>query len=160
MPGVVVTLDSASLGRRTDFNVMGSRRTQNNISIDGLPAVDVGHGFAHKLVVSQDAVSELKILLSNYQAEHERMAGSNVHIVTKSGTRDFHGLVSHFKRHEQFNANNFFNNQVGRSKPRYRYNTWSYQAGCPVLLTGAFNRDRSKMFSSGDRSSGQSRTES
>jgi hypothetical protein len=35
-----------------------------------------------------------------------------VNFVTKSGTKDFHGLASYFKRHEQFNANDFFNNRL------------------------------------------------
>lgn len=123
LPGMVVSRDCQSLGRRTDFHVMGNRRSQNNISIDGIPAVDVGNSIAKKLVVSQDMVSEVKALLTNYQAECGRMAGSNVHITTKSGTQEFHGLASYFKRHEQFNANNFFNNRIGRDKPRYRFNT-------------------------------------
>ena len=54
------------------------------------------------------------------------MSGANVQLVTKSGTREFHGLGSHFKRHEQFNANNFFNNRLGVEKPRSRLNVYSY----------------------------------
>ncbi len=146
MPGVVVTQDSQQLGRRTDFSVMGNRRTQNNISIDGIPAVDVGNSFAKKLVVSQDMVSEVKVLMTNYQAEYGRMAGSNVHIVTKSGAQQFHGLLSYFKRHEQFNANNFFNNRNGVPKPRYRFNTWTYNIGGPVYIPGKFNENKNKMF--------------
>jgi hypothetical protein len=33
------------------------------------------------------------------------MSGANITIITKSGTRDFHGGGSYFKRHEQFNSN-------------------------------------------------------
>jgi hypothetical protein len=69
-----------------------------------------------------------------------------VHIVTKSGTRDFHGLASYFKRHEQFNATDFFDNQNGIRKPRYRYNTWTYNVGGPVTIPGKFNTNRDRMF--------------
>lgn len=146
MPGVVVTNESNALGRITDFQVNGSRRTQNNVSIDGLPATDVGNAFNLKLNVSQDAVAEVKVLLSNYQAEYGRAAGGNVQIITKSGTRDFHGLGSYYKRHEQFNANNFFNNRNGLDKPRYRFNSWTYNVGGPVYIPKVFNRDKNKLF--------------
>lgn len=146
LPGVVVPSESDDLSSSSNFNVMGNRQTFNNISVDGVPATDMGNGSMLKITVSQDAVSEVKILLSNYQAEYGRMAGSNIQIVTKSGTKDFHGLGSYFKRHEQFNANDFFNNQAGVPKPRYRFNTWSYNLGGPVYIPGAFNRNRDKLF--------------
>jgi hypothetical protein len=146
LPGVVVTTQSAGLDRRTDFNVMGNRNTANNVTVDGIPATDIDNNFALKLNVSMDAVAEVQILLSNYQAEYGRASGANVQIVTKSGTRDFHGIGSYFKRHEQFNANNFFNNRNGTAKPRYRFNTWTYNIGGPVYWPGKFNRERNKLF--------------
>lgn len=146
LPGVVVLEEADDLSSDSNFHVMGNRRTMNNISIDGIPATDMGNGFMMKQVVSQDAVSEVKILISNYQAEHGRMSGSNIQLVTKSGTRDFHGLVSYFKRHEQFNANNFFNNRNGIRKPRYRFNTWNYNIGGPVYIPDKFNTSRDKLF--------------
>ena len=83
--------------------------------------------------VSQDAVAEVKILLTNYQAEYGRSSGGTINVVIKNGTRDFHGGGFYFKRHEQFNANNFFNNLNGLPKPLYRYNTWSGTIGGPII---------------------------
>ena len=91
-------------------------------------------------------MAEVSVLLSNYQAEYGRMSGANITLVTKSGTQDFHGLASYFKRHEQFNANDFFNNRLGQPKPRYRFNTWNYNVGGPVYIPGKFNRNREKLF--------------
>ncbi len=145
LPGVVVTSESQSLDRDTAFTVMGNRRTANNITIDGVPTVDLDNGISQKLQVNMDAVGEVQVLLSNYQAEYGRNSGSNVNVITKSGTREFHGTASYFKRHEQFNATNFFDNLLGQPKPRYRYNTWSYNIGGPVAI-GRFNRDRNKLF--------------
>ncbi len=146
LPGVVVVSEAEDLSSSSNFNVMGNRQTFNNISVDGVPATDMGNGSMLKLTVSQDAVSEVKMLISNYQAEYGRMAGSNIQIVTKSGGKEFHGLASYFKRHEQFNANNFFNNQLGIPKPRYRFNTWTYNIGGPVYIPGKFNVNRDKVF--------------
>lgn len=147
LPGVVTGNEQEGLSSSSSINVQGARATMNNISFDGVPATDMGNGSQLKVTVSQDAVAEVKMLISNYQAEYGRMAGSNVQIVTKSGTRDFHGLFSYFKRHEQFNANSFFNNMNSQPKGRYRFNTWTYNIGGPVLLPGLkFNRDRDKLF--------------
>ncbi len=146
LPGVVMTATSDSLGRTATFNANGSRGTMNSVSIDGVPSTDVGNAFELKVNVSQDSVSEVKVLLSNYQAEYGRAAGANVNIVTKSGTRDFHGLLSYYKRHEQFNANNFFNNRNSLPNPRYRYNAWTYNIGGPVYIPGKWNREKNQLF--------------
>ena len=146
VPGVVVGNEQDGLSSTVSMNVQGSRNTMNNISIDGVPATDMGNGNQLKNAVSQDAVAEVRMLISNYQAEYGRMAGSNVQIVTKSGTRDFHGLFSYYKKHEQFNAGQFFDNQQGIPKGRYRYNTYTYNIGGPVYIPGKFNVDRTKLF--------------
>lgn len=146
LPGVVVTNEQDDLNSASTMFVQGNRQTMNNISVDGVPATDMGNGSMLKITVSQDAVAEVKMLISSYQAEYGRLAGSNVQIVTKSGARAFHGLGSYFKRHEQFNANGFFNNQNGISKPRYRYNTWTYNLSGPIYLPGKFNRNRERLF--------------
>jgi hypothetical protein len=88
----------------------------------------------------------VQILMSNYQAEYGRGSGALVQMVTKSGTHDFHGMFSYFKRNEEFNANNFFNNRSGIPIPVYRYNTYVYNLGGPIYIPGKFNNDRSKMF--------------
>lgn len=146
LPGVVMLEEPAGLDRRTLFSTMGNRNTNNQVTVDGLPSTDLGNGFALKLQQSMDAVAEVRILLSNYQAEYGNASGANVEMVLKSGTRDFHGLGSYFKRHEQFNANDFFNNRLGVPKPRYRYNTWTYNLGGPVYVPARFNRNKDRMF--------------
>jgi hypothetical protein len=95
--------------------------------------------------VSTEAVQEVKILLSNYQAEYGRLSGSNVQMVTKSGTRDYHGSALYYKRHEQFDAAPFFSNRLGLRKPLNRFNTYTYNVGGPVLLP-RFNKGRDKLF--------------
>ena len=146
LPGVVSPNEPDLVSRSWSGNVNGNRVDSNSLSVDGMGLNQIGNGRNLLLTVSQDSVAEVKILLSNFQAEYGRYSGANVQVVTKSGTRDFHGLVSYFKRHEQFNANNFFNNRLGNPKQRYRYNTWNYNIGGPVTIPGLFNRNRDKLF--------------
>jgi hypothetical protein len=146
LPGVVDNTSPDAIQRDFNLNVNGNRSNTINVSLDGMAQNAIGNNNNVLVGISQDAVAEVKVLLSNYQAEFGRMSGASVQIVTKSGTKDFHGLGSYFKRHEQFNANNFFNNMVGLPTPRYRFNTWTYNIGGPVTIPKLFNTNRDKLF--------------
>ena len=146
MPGVVNTDTSPQIDRYFYLNVQGARQNTNNVAVDGMPVNNFGNGINGIVGMSMDSVGEVKILLTNYQAEYGRNAGANITLVSKSGTRDFHGLVSYFKRNEEFNANNFFSNQQGLAKPRYRFNTWTYNIGGPAYIPKVFNRNKEKLF--------------
>ena len=146
LPGVVNNSDPDTINRGWNINVNGNRGNTTSVSLDGMASNAIGNNNNMMMMVSQDAVAEVKVLLSNYQAEYGRMSGANVHLITKSGTKDFHGGFSYYKRHEQFNANSFFNNLNGIPKPRYRYNTYNYNIGGPVYIPGVFNRNKNKLF--------------
>src|SRR5260221_4613180 len=146
LPGVVDLDDQENLAINWNFNVQGNRRNTNNLMIDGATVNAIGNQFNSVVSVSMDAVAEVKVLLTNFQAEYGRLAGANVQVVTKSGGREFHGLASYFKRNEVLNANDFFNNRLGRLRPRYRFDTWNYQIGGPVYIPGKFNRNKDKLF--------------
>jgi hypothetical protein len=143
LPGVVLLSDSDLLSRSFSFSVQGNNTQFNQVTLDGVP---ISQQDVQTPTVSQDAIAEVKVLLTNYQAEYGRLSGANVQLVSKSGTREFHGSGAYYKRHEQWNANNFFNNRLGRPVPIYRYNTWNYTIGGPVFIPGKFNRNRDKLF--------------
>ena len=113
MPGVTATTDNAALGDTFGTatpNISGTRNRMNTFTLDGQTGSDADLVDRFNGATSMDAISEVKVLLDNYQAEYGRNAGAFVNIVSKSGTREFHGSGYWFKRHEQFNANDFFNN--------------------------------------------------
>ncbi|MBL8227385.1 MAG: carboxypeptidase regulatory-like domain-containing protein [Bryobacterales bacterium] len=148
MPGVVDRGgigDQERIDRNFDISVQGNRRNANTVTVDGMPANPIGNNFNSTIVLGQDAVAEVKVLLTNYPAEYGRSSGATVNFITKSGSKQFHGLGSYFKRHEQFNANNFFNNRLGQPRPRYRYNTWNYNVGGPIPIP-RINANRDKLF--------------
>jgi hypothetical protein len=141
VPGVV---DAGPGG--IGLNVLGGRTVSNNLTLDGISLIESGNEAQTNLTVSMDAVAEVKVLTSNYQAEFGRKAGGNIQLVSKSGARQFHGLGSYFKRHEQFNANTWSNNRLGVAKPRSRFNNWVYAIGGPVYIPKLFNQNRQKLF--------------
>lgn len=149
MPGVSASSDNAALGDTFGTatpNISGTRNRMNTFTLDGQTGSDADLVDRFNGATSMDAIAEVKVLLNNYQAEYGRNAGAVVNIVSKSGTRDFHGSAYWFKRHEQFNANDFFNNRRGQPTPLYRYNTFGATLGGPVYIPGKFNKDRDKLF--------------
>lgn len=135
-PGVVsfVNAQTAGPGGLSGFNINGTRANQHNLTIDGTTNVDTGSNGTQHVALVLDNIAEFKILTSNYQAEYGRSAGGDIKIVTKSGGKDFHGTGYYFHRHEQFNANSFFNNAQGRQRAFYRYNYQGFNLSGPVWL--------------------------
>ena len=61
---------------------------QNNVMMDGVSAVDTG-GNQQLLQLNPDAIAEVRVLTSGYQAEFGRGSGLQITAVTKSGTNRF-----------------------------------------------------------------------
>ncbi|HYO84071.1 MAG TPA: Plug domain-containing protein, partial [Bryobacteraceae bacterium] len=149
LPGVSQGGDSASLGGNWGTetpNMQGARSHWNTFALDGQPGTDIDAMSFFTISVSMDAIQEVSVKQTSYLAETGRLPGVNVNIVSKSGTSDFHGSAYYFKRHEQFNANNFFNNRLGIPKPLTRYNAIGGTLGGPVYIPRLFNQDRNKLF--------------
>ena len=128
------------------LHINGSRSTQVLMTVDGMGSMDPGNNGVPQ-EPNMDAIAEVKIMTSNYQAEYGRNAGGLVAITTKSGTKEFHGSAYNYYRHESLNANNFFNNRTGTPKPPYRYRITGYSIGGPILIPkSGFNRNRDKAF--------------
>src|SRR5207302_2315361 len=124
LPGVVDTSDGRDAPGPTSIGniyVMGGRNDSKNMTIDGVTNLDTGSNGSVHSMPSMDSVGEVKLLSSNYSAEHGRNP-SAVTIITKGGGRQFHGSASWFYRHEYLNANDFFSNQAGRDRSPYRFN--------------------------------------
>jgi hypothetical protein len=126
------------------------------MSYDGIGSKDTGFGAGNYVMPSLDAIAEVRIQTSNYQAEYGRAGGANIIIVTKSGSSRFSGSAAYFKRHEAFNANTWDRRRAcaatgGTSplceKERYRYDNSAFTLGGPVLIPGTdFNRKRDRLF--------------
>ena len=149
LPGVVDT----NTGRdNAGGTPLGSLTFSGNtgiigFSVDGATDIDTGcsNCFTH-FEPNIDSIAEIKVLTSNFAAEYGRNSGATVSVSTKSGTQEFHGSGWWSHRHEQFNANTFFNNQTGVIRPRYRYNIPGFSIGGPVFIPKIFNTKKTKVF--------------
>jgi hypothetical protein len=146
--GIVNTAaQPGALGAQSNTMVAnGMRANQNNVQIDGITSMDTGSNQGPSVSLAIDAVQEIKVLTSNYQAEYGRSAGAQITAVTKSGGRDFRGSVFYLRRNDDMNANTWINNRAGRPVTEVDQRDIGYSIGGPVILPGGFNSSRSKLF--------------
>jgi len=137
VPGVAYGDDIESLGSgfgTSTPNIGGTRNTFNTFAVDGVPGNDLGSPQFNSGSVNLDAIGEVKVELNNYRAESGRNAGALVKVITKSGSNQYHGSGYWYKRHESWNAQNFFNNLNKLRKPTYRFTTLGATIGGPVVI--------------------------
>lgn len=129
-------------GGYTFIAVNGARTSFNNWMVDGGDNNDTGSNQTLLTMPSIDSIAEFRMLTSSYSAEFGRSAGAQVNVVTKSGTRDFHGGAYEFLRNDALDARNFFAPEVSK----LRRNNFGWTLGGPVFLPGRYNVKRDKTF--------------
>jgi hypothetical protein len=116
-----------------EMDVNGGRPNMNLFSFDGgyfnNPSRNTGLNFP-----PPDAVQEVRILTHNFNAEFGHNPGSQVEVLSKSGTNTFHGALWEFLRNEDLNARNFFSPRV----PAEKQNQFGAAAGGPILKDKLF----------------------
>jgi hypothetical protein len=128
------------------FSINGTRANQHEYTVDGVTNLNLGNNTGALVTINPDALEEVKILTSNYQAEFGRAGGGFIALTTRGGTNEYRGGGRYFKRHESYNANSFFNNAVTPPRPRpfYRYDYYGWDFGGPVPFVGT--KDSRKLF--------------
>ncbi|HXO33326.1 MAG TPA: carboxypeptidase regulatory-like domain-containing protein [Candidatus Acidoferrales bacterium] len=140
IPGVAGTLDAhqSGTGGLDAYNINGTRANEHEFTIDGASNVDTGNNGGTHVTLNLDAIEDVKVLTSNYQAEFGKAAGGQIALTTKSGTNQWHGDGRFFHRNDGLNANEYFNkqNELANGAPNepeiYRYNYFGYQVGGPI----------------------------
>src|SRR5450631_1640411 len=106
IPGVISGFDgsaSTTYGIGA-FNINGTRANEHEYTIDGASNVDSGDNATTHVTINPDAIAEVKVLTSNYQAEFGKAGGGQIAAITKGGTNQFHGNARFFHRNEGMNA--------------------------------------------------------
>ena len=128
--------------REAAFNVNGMRSTYNNFLLDGLDNNAYGTSnqsySAQVISPSPDAISEFKVVTSNYSAEYGRVGGAVVSAVVKSGTNHFHGAAWEFLRNTDLNAVGFQFSPSVFVKPTLQRNQFGAAIGGPIVKNKLF----------------------
>ncbi len=149
LPGIVDMNASSRVVSKNSANggvhINGGRDTSINFALDGVQDEDTGSNAGSHVQPNMDAVAEVKVLTSNYQAEYGRNSSGTINVVIKSGTQQFHGSGFWYYRHESLFANNFFLNRTGTPRPIERINNAGYTVGGPIYIP-KINRNKDKLF--------------
>ncbi len=150
VPGVVS--DSGNIGNGTGISsdtavsVNGNQSNSNTWLLDGQNNMDIGSNAGNVVTPPLDALEEFNVLRSNYSAEFGGGTGGVVNVVTKQGTRDFHGTVYEYFRNDKLDANDFFLNQQGQARNELRFNNFGYTLGGPFWIPRIYNPGKTKDF--------------
>jgi hypothetical protein len=110
-----------------------------NYMLDGATAMDPGIN-RPATRVSVEALDEVKVVTSTYQAEYARSSGLQINAVTKSGTNQFKGSLYSVGRNSKWNANRKTNILNGDPKPFEDELDWGFSVGGPVGRPGGQNK--------------------
>lgn len=134
IPGVagVGQFAASGTGGLDTYNINGTRANSHEFTLDGTSNVDTGNNGGTHVTINPDAISEVKVLTSNYQAEYGKASGGQISVVSAGGTNQLHGNAHFYHRNEGMNANGWYNNNNDIAKAPYRYNTEGIAIGGPI----------------------------
>ena len=113
-PGVSQQVTSSGGGAGisgTWFSANGAPVRSNNYTLDGAPMVNAygaSSGSMNGTTLGVDGIREYKIVTSAYSAEYGMTMGSQMVIVSKSGSNQFHGDAFEYLRNDHLDARNYF----------------------------------------------------
>jgi len=148
VPGVATGEGFSAQGKGlkggSDLSINGGAVDANLWMVDGAHNNDVGSNRTILVFPSVDAIDEFKIERNSYSAQFGQSAGSQISIITKRGSNDFHGDVYYFGRNDKLNTFNTFVKSgclAGGTpcvKNKLRRNDYGYTFGGPIKKDRAY----------------------
>jgi hypothetical protein len=146
-PGVSQSTTVINLGGGTQgaiYSSNGAPIISNTFLLDGTPLQTV-FGFngasASGTTLGVDGIREYRVITSAFPAEYGMNMGSQMTIVSKGGSNQFHGDVFEYLRNRVLDARNFFDysyQQTGKRNPQYERNNFGGAFGGPIKKDKTF----------------------
>lgn len=130
------------------FTINGGRSQDSLITFDGAVGIRTRANGTSIGTADVDTVQEVQVLTANYSAEYGRSSAGQVRIVTRSGSRDFHGSAYEYFRNSAIDANSWARNRnvATNFTAPFRFNQFGYNLSGPAMIPGMFNTNREKLF--------------
>jgi hypothetical protein len=117
----------------------GQQATSNGISIDGISTSSAVWGGSTIITPSEDSVDSVKIVTNSYDAEDGRFSGTQIQIISKSGTNDIHGSLFLTTHQPGLNAHQRFNGQgIAPTKDANKFEQFGGSVGGPIWKNKIF----------------------
>jgi hypothetical protein len=124
------------------FSVAGLPADSNMFTINGNdnmdPYLNLNNSGASNLTLGSNEIAEATVVVNGYTGQYGRQAGAQVNYVTKSGSNEFHGNSAWYYNERVMNANDWFANANGQSRPFAVSNQWADSIGGPIVKNKAF----------------------
>lgn len=130
-------------------NVNGSRADQVTFKLDGVLNMDMGNNSCCSAMPNLDMIEEMKVITNGATADMGTVGSTQIMVVTKSGSKEFHGNLFYYRRHESMNANSWGNNRdypTITPRGRDRMNQGGFTLGGPLYIPKVFNTSKEKLF--------------
>lgn len=136
-PGVTgrsLTTDNVGGSSTPQVNANGMRVDSNSFSVDDMNANSISRGGRSEVTPNVETVAEVRVVSNNFSAVQGRNMGTQISVVTKSGTNQFHGSLWDYHRNNKLQSRGFFNPVV----PVSRRNQFGYALGGPIVHNRTF----------------------
>jgi hypothetical protein len=126
---------------QVQISANGQRQADNNFMVDGVSVNSLTHGGAAVVSPNQEAVAQISVVSTSYDASLGRNTGAQIQVVSKSGTNALHG--SAFFLYDEPGLNAF--NKYGGPTPGTltvrndnQQRTWAGSIGAPLVRNKLF----------------------
>jgi hypothetical protein len=145
-PGVTQDRNNGQYqGASTQYSSNGAPVRSNYFSLDGAPVSTLmGRAPTSESGNSMgvDGIKEFKVITSNFTAEYGMAMGSQMAMVSKNGTNQFHGDAFEYLRNSALDSRNYFDlapsRLNGHRLPEFQKNNFGGSVGGPIRKDKTF----------------------
>src|SRR5262245_50632058 len=133
--GRTVQQNAVRLNQVGGFSSSGGRTNNNVFLLDGAMNTDPDYN-AISYVPIIDALAEFQVQTAQFSAQYGRASGSQINVVTKSGSNAFHGAAWDFLRNQVLDSRPF--NSISSDLPRNQRNQFGGALGGGIVKERLF----------------------
>jgi hypothetical protein len=125
---------------QTQISANGQPVAANTYSVDGVTVDSLTHGGAAVVTPNQEAIGQITVLSTSYDAADGRNSGAQIKVVTKSGTNNLHGSLYFLYDEPGLNAFAKYGGPDGQLPLRVETKQRTYDAslGGPIIKDKLF----------------------
>jgi hypothetical protein len=127
-------------------SINGLRPDQNAHLLDGADNLEHNTGQSAVVFPATDAIQQVRVARNSYGAQYGGGGSSQIQVVTKAGGSAYHGNVHFYARNAIFNANDYFNDLVGRPKPEDDQYAYGVAFGGPLYIPHLISKEKLNTF--------------
>ena len=128
----------------SSISINGGPVTGNNYTLDGIAITNSANQAV--IIPAIEAVSEVKVQISTYDAEIGRTGGGTFNLLLRSGTNDMHAAGFGYEWFNPLIANNYFANAAGIPEVAQMWKNYGASIGGPIVIPKIYNGKNKTFF--------------